>query len=369
MFAGEGPSYNNNEVAIGPGVNPVACDAITGVCKLGGFTPAQPPADRRRYFLNGVPAFTVSGIYFHGRDWAYRIQRRLAARSIPLITATTPTTNTMLCRSRPKSALATALQFLAHYTFSHAYVYDSNYYSVNKKFSWGPNPYNRNQVFVANTIYELPVGKGKRFMSDSGRAMDLIVGGWQVTNTLTYGTGLPFTPSIGECGTISDAGPCRPNVAPGQSFNVGKRTAACPSGVGNCTFWFTPVAPALLRQPVEPRQCGPRLLHFRAADIRCIRSTRLADRSAMRVTIRCVVRTPSTTTWRSRRAFTITERVKAQFRFDAYNVFNHPVLGFNSTRATLASIAAATLDRSRTSKPTRRRVRRWECVNCSSVCA
>jgi hypothetical protein len=28
--------------------------------------------------------------------------------------------------------------------------------------------------------------------------------------------------------------------------------------------------------------------------------------------------------------FTITERVKAQFRFDAYNVFNHPVLAIPS---------------------------------------
>ena len=30
--------------------------------------------------------------------------------------------------------------------------------------------------------------------------------------------------------------------------------------------------------------------------------------------------------------FNITEKYKAQFRFDAYNVFNHPVLGFSSTQ-------------------------------------
>jgi hypothetical protein len=32
------------------------------------------------------------------------------------------------------------------------------------------------------------------------------------------------------------------------------------------------------------------------------------------------------------KTFGITEKYKAQFRFDAYNVFNHPVLGFGSTQ-------------------------------------
>ena len=62
VFAGTGPSYNNNEVAIGPGTNPVACTGAN--CTLAGFTPAQPPADRRRLFLNGVPAFTYPGFTF-----------------------------------------------------------------------------------------------------------------------------------------------------------------------------------------------------------------------------------------------------------------------------------------------------------------
>jgi hypothetical protein len=31
------------------------------------------------------------------------------------------------------------------------------------------------------------------------------------------------------------------------------------------------------------------------------------------------------------KTFTITERVKAQFRFDAYNLFNHPVLALPNT--------------------------------------
>jgi hypothetical protein len=218
---------------------------------------------------------------------------------------------------KAEKRMSFGLEFLAHYTFSHAYAYDSTYYSVDKKVAWGPNPFNRNQVFVANTIYELPFGRGKKYMSGASRLQDLAIGGWQITNTLTYGTGLPFTPSIGECGTIEDAGPCRPNVAAGHEIKTGVTNTAAG------TFWYTPVAP--LAYPLSPANAAldsctfarptssifslPGCGQIGNAGFDSLRGPHaFYDDMALSKT------------------FTITERVKAQFRFDAYNLFNHPVL-------------------------------------------
>jgi hypothetical protein len=326
VFAGTGPSYNNNEVAIGPGTNPVTCTGAN--CTLAGFTPAQAPSDRRRLFLNGVPAFTYPGFTF-------------VDPTTGLVTPTPPCcavdtsyygndadNKYNALQVKAEKRVSSGLQFLAHYTFSHAYAYDNNYYSVNKKFAWGPNPFNRNQVIVVNAIYELPVGKGKKFLGNINRAADLVVGGWQITNTTTYGTGLPFSPSIGECGAISDAGPCRPNLLhPGDLLSVGAHniTTGCGTG-GQCgTYWFTPVAPLTYGSDLSAANAGvdsctlarptsgpfalPGCGQIGNAGFDSLRGPHaFYDDMALSKT------------------FTITERVKAQFRFDAYNLFNHPVL-------------------------------------------
>ena len=112
------------------------------------------------------------------------------------------------------------LQFLAHYTYSHANSFDSTYYDINPRVAYGPYPFSRNSVFVINTVYNLPVGRGQRFLGNGSRALDLAVGGWQVSNTLNWSSGLPCTPSIGKCGSITDAGPRRANFLSGQSINV-----------------------------------------------------------------------------------------------------------------------------------------------------
>ena len=58
------------------------------------------------------------------------------------------------------------LQFITHYTFSHADGYDSNYYAISHPIAYGPVDFNRNHVFVFNTVYELPFGKGKKYMGN-----------------------------------------------------------------------------------------------------------------------------------------------------------------------------------------------------------
>jgi hypothetical protein len=49
--------------------------------------------------------------------------------------------------------------------------------------------------YVQSYVYQLPFGTGKRFLSSGGRAMNMVVGGWQIEGILTVMTGLPFTVS------------------------------------------------------------------------------------------------------------------------------------------------------------------------------
>jgi len=307
VFAGTGPAYNTNEAAVGNGTNSLACTAAAGggfTCAPTSFVPATSQASRRRLFARGISADV--GNYF-GDD---------ASSSYNAFQA------------KVEKRFASGFQFMGHYTFAHALAHDGSYYSVDPSVSWGPDPFTRTHVFVVSTVYELPFGRGKRYMGGVSRVGDFVIGGWQISNTLNYSGGLPFTPTIGECGNISDAGPCRPDKGSG-SFKLGKTTAA-----NGDVYWFTPVAPlaypassatdisgtdsCTLTRPTS----GPFVLpacgtvgNFGIYSLRGPRGL-FSDMSVSK-------------------SFNFTERVKASFRFDAYNVFNHPVLGFNGNQGNL----------------------------------
>jgi len=66
--------------------------------------------------------------------------------------------------------------------------------------------------FILTQVYQLPFGKGKKWLGDAGRAADFLIGGWELNGTTNFSSGLPFTPSLSNCHASSDTGPCRPDL-------------------------------------------------------------------------------------------------------------------------------------------------------------
>ena len=54
-------------------------------------------------------------------------------------------------------------EFLAHYTWSKALGYDTDYYAIDPKLNYGVANTDRKHVFVLTNLIELPFGKGKKF--------------------------------------------------------------------------------------------------------------------------------------------------------------------------------------------------------------
>jgi hypothetical protein len=86
--------------------------------------------------------------------------------------------------------------------------------------------------------YELPFGKGQRWMSGAGSLGNHIVGGWQLNAITTLLSGFPFTPLVGSnrSGDGDTRNPDRPNLNPNFTG---------PVVTGNPNRWFDPAAFAL----------------------------------------------------------------------------------------------------------------------------
>jgi hypothetical protein len=214
---------------------------------------------------------------------------------------------------------AAGLTLTAFYTLSRAQDNDGSY-QPDLRQGTGRADFNRASVFVLTSLYELPIGRGKKFLGNIGRGGDLLLGGWQWNTTFTLGSGLPFSPGYQFCNLDRDTGPCRPSLNGGFHMGSGSFGSAGPQKVQ----YFTPVATPLCDSPyVNPStnvpdcptivtQSGP----FGAPGVAQFGNIRrnqftgpgelMSDMSLFK-------------------NFTITERVRAQFQAEFFNVFNHPV--------------------------------------------
>ena len=93
--------------------------------------------------------------------------------------------------------MSSGLSFKTSYTWSKSLDLQSDPYSAqpvdyyNLHADWGPSDYNRPQMFVFSGIYQLPVGKGKRFLNSANAFTDNVVGGWTVGSIITLNSGAP----------------------------------------------------------------------------------------------------------------------------------------------------------------------------------
>jgi hypothetical protein len=142
---------------------------------------------------------------------------------------------------------------------------------------------------VINHTYELPFGKGKHFGGDWGRPMDAVLGGWQWSGILTVHSGLPLSINPASNNTGGFGFNQRPNIVAGVSPTPQNQS------INN---WINKAAFA---QP-DPFTFGDA-------------SRFLSD-----------LRAPGFVNWDMglQKWWKFTETKRFQFRFELFNVFNHP---------------------------------------------
>jgi len=284
-FAGGGPAYGSNDASTAnffPGCGYLASSFTTpdpATCPNG----ALPHDSRRPFFL--LYGWHQNIDYF-GNDADNHYNSLQAS---------------------VEKRFSQGLSFQGSYTFQHSTNYDGSYYNIDRKVAYGPNDDYRNHLIIFTQVYDLPFGKGKKWVSDAGRAEDLLIGGWSINSATTIGSGLPFTPGLSDCGPEIDSGPCRAELV--GSVRNGTRSGD-PRASG---YWFETATTALNAQVCKgaaPITSGPWSQagcdSFGNVGRNSFRGPKLFN-----------------TDFSVFKSFSITEQVKTQFQFSAYNFFNH----------------------------------------------
>ena len=111
------------------------------------------------------------------------------------------------------------------------------------KYDYGLASFDIRNVFHLSGGYELPFGKGKRFLANSGAMASRIFGGWSINATGVLQGGQPITLSCPD-GTAAGTG-CYDLIVPGQSQKRGLHT----DSNGRLSFFGNPAAFS------EPAKC------------------------------------------------------------------------------------------------------------------
>jgi hypothetical protein len=130
------------------------------------------------------------------------------------------------------------ITFLNSYTYAKSLdtVSDANgylgapSYTYEPSLSYGPSDFDLTHVNTTSLIYQLPVGRGRRFAANTGRLLDLAIGGWQASTIVNLRSGEWSSVTLGQ--DVANVG----DVTGLQTANrVGN---VFPSGTRNRAAWF-----------------------------------------------------------------------------------------------------------------------------------
>ena len=100
----------------------------------------------------------------------------------------------------------------AQYTLQHSVNNAGDYFYIDPSVNRGTADFDRTHTFTLSTVTEVPIGRGKMWLTDVSRVVDAIVGGWQFNQNTVIQSGFPFNVSYRNAGQDRDTGPNRPDL-------------------------------------------------------------------------------------------------------------------------------------------------------------
>lgn len=169
----------------------------------------------------------------------------------------------------------------------------------------GRSDWDRRHVFVASFSLPVPIGRGKRLLRDAGKITQGIAGGWQLSGTSSIQSGLPFT--------VLDA---NANQAIGESLRPNRITSGNRStGTGTKGVdypWFTPTSFQAVPVCASRTNCSPDQYGFVPFAPGNSGRNILDGPGLVNVNLGGM------------KNFVIRERNRIQFRWEVFNIANHP---------------------------------------------
>jgi hypothetical protein len=208
------------------------------------------------------------------------------------------------------------LEYQLSYTWSHGRSDSIGYYGeggqagsqsaymqnlYDRRDEWGPTYFDNKHAFTGSFVYQLPFGEKKKFGSQWNKAVDGVLGGWQIGGILTAHTGFPLTIKM----------------------------SGDPSGTGARSFRAN-----VIGTPNDPHQIGPGLLFLDPTAYAAPTAGTFGNAGIGPVRGPGMKRLD----FSLHKQFNITEKKSFELRAETFNLFNTPIFASPASQTITSSL-------------------------------